>query len=131
MYAVLDLTWKPSVTVTEPPTGKASAIIRDDPYTHVFVVTDGYLDLGATPVLPEYVAQIRTARLTGETDDDPLADFTVEVEQDGDDFRITMSLTAEQTLELPSSGFWDMQQVDAGTILAGKIKVLDDVSRGA
>jgi hypothetical protein len=127
MFASLDLVWKPSSTSTSPPAGKAPAIIRDDPYTHVFVVEDGWADLGSE----DFEAQIRTARLTGDTDDPATVDFTVTTEQDGADLRIILALTAAQTLELPKEGFWDLQQIDGGTLVAGKVKVLDDVTRVA
>ena len=125
MYAALDLVWKPSAASTSPPAGKGPALIRDDPYTHVFVVTDGWADLGAE----EFEAQIRTARLTGDTAAAATVDFTVTTEQDGTDLRIILALTAAQTLDLPAAGFWDLQQVDGGTLVAGKVKVLDDVTR--
>src|SRR5690349_20046058 len=125
MFANLDLSWKPSATSTEPPAGKAPALIRDDPYTHVIVVTDGWATLGTE----EFEAQIRTARLTGDTDDPATVDFTVTTEQDVADLHIILSLTAAQTLDLPAAGFWDLQQVDGGTLLAGKVKVLDDITR--
>lgn len=127
MFAILDLSWKPSVSQTEPPAGKGPALIRDDPYTHVFVVTDGWADLGGE----EFEAQIRPARLGGATDDPATVDFTVTTEQDVDDLRIVLALTAAQTLELPTSGYWDLQMVDGQTLLAGKVKVLDDVTRVA
>jgi hypothetical protein len=125
MYGLLDLVWKPSASSTEPPAGKAPALIRDDPYTHVIVVTDGWADLGTE----DFEAQIRTARLTGDTDDPATVDFTVTTEQDGTDLQIILALTAAQTLDLPAAGFWDLQMVDGGTLLAGKVKVLDDVTR--
>jgi hypothetical protein len=125
MYGLLDLVWKPSASSTEPPAGKAPALIRDDPYTHVIVVTDGWADLGTE----DFEAQIRTARLTGDTDDPATVDFTVTTEQDGADLNIILALTAAQTLELPAAGYWDLQMVDGGTLLAGKVKVLDDVTR--
>ena len=125
MYGILDLTWKPSADQSSPPAGKAPAIIRDDPYTHVFVVTDGWADLGSE----DFEAQIRTARLTGDTDAAATVDFTVTTEQDTTDLRIILALTAAQTLDLPSAGFWDCQMVDGPTLLAGKVKVLDDVTR--
>ena len=125
MYALLDLVWKPNATQTEPPAGRAPAIIRDDPYTHTFVVTGGWADLGGE----SFEAQIRTARLTGDTAAAATVDFTVTTEQDGTDLLIHLSLTAAQTLGLPAAGFWDLQQVDGGTLVAGKVKVLDDVTR--
>ncbi len=125
MFAILDLTWKPSASSTTPPAGKAPAIIRDDPYVHVIVVTDGWADLGGE----DFEAQVRTARLPGDTDDPATVDFTVTKDQDVADLHIILSLTAAQTLGLPAAGFWDLQMVDGSTLLAGKVKVLDDVTR--
>lgn len=132
MYGILDLTWKPSSQSTSPPTGKAGAIVRNDPYTHRIVVTDGWADLGTE----EFEAQIRLKRLTGADDPAATADFVVVTAQDGDDLWITLNLTAEQTTDLPNAlaqqgGYWDLQQVDGPTLLAGKVKVLDDVTRVA
>lgn len=127
MFAILDLTWKPSVTSTSPPMGKAPALVRDDPYDHTFRVTDGWADLGGET----FAAQLRPARLTGSTAADATADFDVETEQDGDDLLIHLHLDATATAALPSAMFWDCQQVDGSTLLAGKAKVLDDVTRAA
>lgn len=129
MFGILDLTWKPSASQTSPPAGKASAIVRDDPYEHTLRVTDGWLDGLGTD---EWYAQLRRARLTSSTAGDPVADFDVDTLQDADDLLVILSLTAEVTADLPPSTvdlFWDLQSVDGGTLLAGKAKVLDDVSR--
>ncbi len=139
MFANLDLSWKPSTASTEPPAGKAPAIVRDDPYTHGIVVVAGWADLGSET----FEAQFRTARLSGSTAAAATADFTVVNERgvydpdtevftetvDGADLRIVISLTRAQTVALPSSGFWDCQQVDGSTLLAGRVTVLDDVTR--
>jgi hypothetical protein len=125
MYGLLDLVWKPSASSTEPPAGKAPALVRDDPYTHVIVVTGGWADLGTET----FEAQIRTARLTGDTVAPATVDFTVTTAQDGTDLRIILALTAAQTLDLPAAGYWDLQMVDGETLLAGKVKVLDDITR--
>jgi hypothetical protein len=128
MYALLDLNWKPSADSTTPPTGKAPAIVRNDPYDHTLVVTAGWADLGTE----EFEAQLRTARLTGSTAGDAAASFDVETEQDGVDLLIHIHLDATVTTALPTAPlFWDCQQVDGSTILAGKAKVLDDVTRFA
>lgn len=146
MYGILDLTWKPSASEPSPPVGKAPAIIRNDPYDHGIVVAGAWDTLGAEV----FEAQLRLARLTGATAGAATAVFSVvnergtydaEAEEfteavDGEDLRIVIGLTAEQTSALPANlaktaGFWDMQQVDGSTILAGKAKVLDDVTRVA
>jgi hypothetical protein len=127
MFANLDLNWKPTADSTTPPAGRAPAIVRNDPYTHVVVVTGGWADLGGET----FEAQIRTARLTGSTVAAATADFTVTTAQDVLDLHIILSLTAAQTTALPAAGFWDLQQVDGSTLLAGKVKVLDDVTRVA
>lgn len=146
MYGVLNLDWKPSADSLTPPAGRAPAIVRDDPYTHGIVVPGGWADLGSET----FEAQLRLERLTGSTAGAATAAFTVVNERgvydsgtdeftetvDGPDLRIVISLTAAVTLALPSSlstkaGFWDLQQVDGSTLLAGKVKVLDDVTRVA
>jgi hypothetical protein len=127
MYAVLDLTWKPTADSTTPPAGKAPAIVRNDPYDHTFRVTAGWADLGAET----FIAQVRPARLTGSTAAAATADFEVETEQDGVDLLIHLHLDASVTTALPAALFWDVQQVDGSTIVAGKAKVLDDVTRAA
>lgn len=128
MYAVLDLVWKPTADSTSPPTGKAPAIVRNDPYDHTFRVTAAWADLGTET----FEAQVRTARLTGSTAAAATVDFAVETEQDGVDLLIHLHLTATQTTSLPSVPlFWDCQMVDGSTIVAGKAKVLDDVTRAA
>lgn len=127
MYAVLDLTWKPSADSSTPPAGKAPAIVRNDPYDHTFRVTAGWADLGAET----FEAQLRTARLTGTTAGTATADFEVTTEQDGVDLLIHLHLDAVDTTDLPSALFFDCQQVDGSTIVAGKAKVLDDVTRFA
>lgn len=139
MYAILDLTWKPSAQSSSPPTGKAPAIVRNDPYSHLIVVEDGWADLGSEV----FLAQFRLARLTGETAGDATVDFTVTnlrgtvtdgifaEDVGGADLAIHLALLADETTGLPSAGFWDLQQQDAETLLAGKVKVLDDVTRAA
>jgi hypothetical protein len=132
MPASLDLVWKPaSASDAAPPVGKAKAIYRHDTYSHTIRITDGWLeDLQDF----DYAAQLRPARLTGSTSGDPLAEFTVDLEQDGDDLLVTIGLASATTIGLPTSMFWDLQISDGGTdpvttLLAGKAKCLDDVTR--
>lgn len=129
MFAILDLTWKPSATSTSPPVGKAPAIYRNDPYDHTIRVTDGWADLGAE----EFAAQVRPARLTGEDAATATADFDVTTEQDSADLLIHLHLDADVTTALAATdvAFWDLQQLDGSTLLAGKAKILDDVTRAA
>lgn len=132
MYGILDLTWKPSATEDTPPAGKAPAIVRNDTWAHTIRVTDGVLngfdDWG-------WAAQLRDARLTGTTAGAALADFGVTLEADGDDLLVHLGLTSAQTTPLtPTSGYWDLELTDGTTVatwLAGKAKVLDDVTRAA
>lgn len=132
MYAVLDLVWKPSASVSEPPAGKAGAIVRGDTYVHLFTFTNA--DESPFEIEGTVAAQLRTARLTGGTADSPTASFTVAV-GDPETNEVTISLTAAQTLALPTTPlFWDLQQTVSGvvtTLVAGKAKVLDDVTRVA
>jgi hypothetical protein len=126
VYASLDLNWQPGASAS-PPRGKAPAILRDDPYTHTIRVTGGWGALGAE----QFAAQLRRRRLSSGAADDPVEEFTVDVEQDDDDLLIVLALTAAQTVALPVTGYWDLQQVDGPTLLAGTFKVLDDVTRSA
>lgn len=134
MFATLDLVWKPSASESTPPAGKAPAIIRNDTYAHTIRVTDGVLNGYDTWT---WIAQIRTKRLVaGATVAAALASFTVVLEADVDDLLVHLSLSSTTTtaLDLPQGGFWDLQITDAGVVatwLAGKVKVLDDVSRAA
>lgn len=135
MFATLDLTWKPSAGVATPPAGKAPAIIRNDTYAHTIRVTDGVLN-GYDDWT--WIAQIRPLRLVaGATVAAALASFTVTLEADGDDLlvHLLLSSTATTALSLPKAGaFWDLQLTNAGVVatwLAGKVKILDDVSRAA
>lgn len=131
MYGLLDLTWKVSATQPTPPEGKAPCIIRDDPYDHTVRVTGGWADLGSEV----FVAQARLTRLTGATAGDATVDFEVTNEQDGVDllihFHVDQDVTRALPVALTGGGFWDCQIVDGPTILAGKAKLLDDVSRAA
>lgn len=131
MWGSLDLTWKPSEAQPTPPKGKAPCLIRDDPYDHTIRVTGGWADIGSE----EFVAQARLARLTSATAGDATVDFEITKEQDGEDLLIHLHVDQAVTKALPtglaSGGFWDCQIVDGPTILAGKVKLLDDVSRAA
>lgn len=131
MPAYLDLVWKPTTTETTPPVGKAPAIYRGDTYAHAFRITDGWLEgLQAGT----FIAQLRPARLTGSTAATPTASFSVVETQDVDDLIVTVGLTSAQTLALPAALFWDLQSTDGSTVstlVTGKVKVLDDVSRAA
>lgn len=146
MYAVLDLTFKPTAQTSKPPKGKGYAIVRNDPYLHTVAVAGGWATIGGET----FAAQLRLARLTGTTAGPPTAVFTVTnrrgtitpidgedilvIDGTGPDLGIAIELTEEQTSALPAilgreSGYWDLQQVGGGTLLAGKIRVLDDVTR--
>lgn len=129
MFGILDLTWKPSASQTSPPAGKAPAIVRGDTYEHTIRVTDGWLDgLGSL----DWYAQLRRARLTSATAPDPVADFDVDTDQDADDLLVLIALSSTVTTDLPIDMFWDLESVDGlivATLLAGKAKTLDDVTR--
>lgn len=131
MWGILDLTWKTSAAQPTPPEGKGPCLIRDDPYDHTIRVTGGWADIGSE----EFVAQARLARLTSATAGDATVDFEITKEQDGLDLLIHLHVDQAVTKALPagltSGGFWDCQIVDGPTILAGKAKLLDDVSRAA
>lgn len=134
MPALFDLTWKPSAESSELPEDQypylGPAVYRGDGYSIHFILTTA----GATPgdYIPEgtLTAQIRSARIApGETPDEPLAEFDVDVE----DNEITIALTAAQTMELPVSAYWDLQEsFDDGeprTWFTGKIKSWGDITR--
>jgi hypothetical protein len=130
MYGILDLTFKPTTDGASPAAGRAAAIVRGDTYIHVFTFTND--DDTPFEITGTVAAQLRPARLTGATASSPTASFTVAV-GGVDDNEVTISLTSAQTLALPTTPlFWDMQQTVSGvvtTLLAGKVKVLDDVTR--
>lgn len=132
MFANLDLIWKPSAGVETPPAGKAPAIVRNDTYAHTIRVTDGVLNGYDTWT---WIAQIRTARLgSSATVAAALASFTVSLEAVGNHLLVHLLLPSATTtsLSLPAGGFWDLQLTKAGVVatwLAGKVKLLDDVSR--
>jgi hypothetical protein len=131
LFATLDLTWKPSTSAPTPPAGKAPAIVRNDTYSHTIRITDGVLN-GYDDWT--FIAQIRESRLTGSTAAAALASFTVTEEADGGDLLIHLLLptATTTTLDLPNGGYWDLQLSLSGVIttwLAGRVKVLDDVSR--
>ena len=133
MYGVLDLNWKTSVAHPTPPAGRGPCLIRDDPFDHTIRVTGGWADIGSE----EFVAQARLARLTSATAGDATVDFEITKEQDNQDLLIHLHVDPAVTKALPAAltrgegGFWDCQIVDGPTILAGKVKLLDDVSRAA
>lgn len=134
MYGVLDLTWKPTADGDTPPVGKTDAIVRGDTYPLVLSFwTDPVAETGPIAITGSVTAQIRAARLADSTGGAALADFAVVVSGAGNNI-VTLSLTPAQTIALPSSGFWDVQSVDSGVVttwMAGKVKVLDDVTRVA
>jgi hypothetical protein len=126
MYGILDLIWEPTGATTLSP-GQAPAIVRNDPYDHTIRVTDGWADLGAET----YHSQLRESRLDGPTTDDPAASFAIETDQDGTDLLIALHLDATVTTSLPSSLLWDLQMDNGETLLAGKARVVGDVTRVA
>ncbi len=131
MFAYLDLNWKPSTAVTEPPAGKAPGIVRGDTFAHTIRITDGWVD---NMQANTFAAQLRRARLTGATAGDAVASFSVVETQDDDDLLVTIGLTSTQTSSRPNDRFWDMQATQGSTIttlLTGKVKVFDDVTRAA
>jgi hypothetical protein len=134
MYGVLDLVFKPTADGATPDAGKAEAIVRGDTYAlELAFWTDAVAETGPIAITGSVTAQIRAARLTSSTGGAALADFAVVVSGAGNNI-VTISLTPAQTVALPAAGFWDVQSVDAGVVttwLAGKVKILDDVTRVA
>lgn len=136
MPAILDLTWKPSAGVETPPAGKAPAIYRNDTYEHTIRVVDGVTNGYDSWT---WIGQIRRTRLAYDaTVGATAASFTVTLEPDvvtPADLLVHLLLDSTTTtaLSLPSAGgFWDLQLTLAGVVatwLAGKVKILDDVSR--
>lgn len=131
MPAKLDLTWEPKAGESTPPAGKAPAIYRNDTYAHTIRVTDG-----VTNNFDDWtwIAQIRTSRLKAGVTPGSATSFVVTLEDDTPDLLVHIGLASATTtaLSLPNGGFWDLQLTLAGTVatwLAGKVKVLDDVSR--
>lgn len=128
MYGVLDLVWYPTAANPTPPAGQASAFVRGDTYAHVLAFWTDDEQTVPFDIDGTVTAQVRTARLSDATAGDPLADFAVTVDAN----EVTFSLTAAQTLVLPARAYWDLQQIVSGvvtTLLAGKTKTLDDVTR--
>jgi hypothetical protein len=132
MPALLDLTWKPSASEPELPTTgypyKAPAIYRGDSYSITLTLTED-----AAPYEPEgdLYAQIRTARLGvgSAAPDDPLLEFEVTVTVN----EVVISLTSDQTIDVPDSCYWDLQErLDADTArtwFTGKVKGWGDITR--
>lgn len=128
MFATLDLTWQPSGAHPTPPAGRAPAIVRNDTYAHRFRITGGWAALGSA----SFAAQLRRVRLKGASAGAPLAAFTVTPSQDTDDLLIDIALTSAQTTSLIEDMEWDLQVViddSVTTLLSGKAKVLNDVTR--
>lgn len=133
MPGTLSLTWKPSASAPTPPAGQSAAIYRGDTYAHVLEFWNDEAETDPFALTGTPTAQIRSARLTSATAGDALADFACVISGAGDNI-LTISLTAAETLALPAGAtlFWDCQLTDGSTIttlLAGKVKVLDDVTR--
>lgn len=129
MLGILNLTFKPAIGAT-PTVGTANSIYRGDSYAHTIHFWNDVAQTDPFNIVGTVTAQIRAARLTVAdiAPTDPLAVFTVQVAGNA----ITISLTPEQTKALPSAGFWDLQVDNGGiisTLLMGKVKVLDDVTR--
>lgn len=138
MPGVLDLVWdfrKATQGNLTPPPGQSAGIYRGDDYEHAL---EFWLDEDETEPFEftgTFTAQIRTELLNEEDavdpDPAPIAEFECDVSGAGMNI-ITISLPAETTLTLPRSGVWDLQENSGGkrtTILAGKVRVLDDVTR--
>lgn len=124
MPGVLDFTRKPGEASED---GIAKAVYRGDTFTHVFTFNEG-----ATPweVEGTLTAHVRTRFLNGtDTVATPLATFEVTQSIPG---TVVITLTPEQTLDLPAAWVWDLQQDDGGTIttlMRGKGKTVDDATR--
>lgn len=138
MPGVLDLDWDFRKATPKNPTpapGHSSAIYRGDSYEHVLEFWSDTEKTEPFVFTGTFRAQIREERLDQADVEDPspapVAVFNCELSGPGPNV-VTISLTPEQTLSLPVSGFWDLQEENGErvtTILAGKVKVLDDVTR--
>lgn len=134
MPQLFDLTWRPSTLQPTLPTDVypylAPAIYRGDPYTIQYVLLDG-----VTPYVPtgDLFAQIRPARLgVNATPGDPIATWAVTLGGD-DGNEVTQHLTPEQTITIPDSAYWDIQEYDGdealGSWFTGKVKAWGDIYR--
>lgn len=133
MPSLLDLTWKSNATTPTLPDDVypvlAPAIYRGDSYSITFTLLNG-----EDPYEPEgeLFAQIRPGRLAASaTPGDPIAEFAVTVDVN----EVTIALTDDETLDIPDSGYWDLQErLDADTVrtwFTGKVKAWGDVTREA
>lgn len=131
MPGLLDLNWKPSASSSAPAVGQSAQIYRGDSYAHVIEFWNDAEETDPFAITGTVTAQIKTARLTSDADGTVLAAFTCAVSGAGNNI-VTISLTPEQTEDLPAAAYWDLQVLDGTTIttlLTGKVKVWGDVTR--
>src|SRR5688500_6361273 len=131
MPGILDLTWRPSASSAAPAAGTSAQVYRGDTYSHVLEFWNDVAQTDPFAITGMVTAQIKVARLTSDVDGTVLAAFTCAVSGAGNNI-VTISLTPEQTEDLPDSAYWDLQVTNGGvitTLLTGKVKVWGDVTR--
>lgn len=132
MPGILDLTWRPSASSSAPAAGQSAQIYRGDTYSHSIGFWNDEAETDPFAITGTVTAQIKSARLTSDADGTALASFACVVSGAGDNI-VTISLTPEQTEDLPEgAAYWDLQVDDSGTIttlLTGKVKVWGDITR--
>lgn len=133
MAAILHFNWKPKRSTDVRPLDRAPALKRHDTWaTEIRLMTNGATPTPRDVSALSYAAQIREEPVvTGVATGAPLAEMDVDM-TDAATGVLVLRLTSDQTRDLPSAGFWDLQQDDGGTLttlIAGKIVVVDDVTR--
>lgn len=122
---VLNLTFIWTVDDQEPDPFQWYAPVRNDEYT---LPLEFWEDEAATvPYVIDgpFVAQLRPALLDGPTAGPPITAFTITQLTDN---TFTLILEPAKTLILPGGWRWDFQ-ADATTLVGGKGKTQNDVSR--
>lgn len=132
MFGVLNLDWQPTSDSSTIPVGRGPAIVRNDTYAHRIRILDGVENGYDTA---DFEAQIRSQRAGAADPGEPIGEFTVVREIDGADVLVTFSLTSEETTDLEfSTAYWDLQVVQSATVttlLSGRVRVVNDVTRAA
>src|SRR5688500_5187251 len=105
MPGILDLSWRPSAASAAPAAGQSAQIYRGDSYSHVLEFWNDVAETDPFATTGTVTGQIKAARLTSDADGTVLAAFTCVVSGAGNNI-VTISLTPEQTEDLPDSAYW-------------------------